>query len=787
MRYWFPIIALAGFHESCADKVGNIRRIEENMECLAVIEDRQNEDHTEETRLDCEKPDGSMIPVSGIEESWIKEKVSNGELHSAVDSIALPPGSMEHNGKVIVPPGGNVEIRQGARLRRLAVTGEKTVLAVRIVANDASTSSSEAVIRNEVFGIGGDAVNLRSQYLACSHGLLKFKPKEGEVGGVTITGGVTTVTININVNGVSDATVRNAASSALAAKFGVSSASSIADYVMLCIPPGTSGGWIAYAYINSWLSVYNNNWCNYPSGQMHEVGHNLGLAHSGEGSVTYGDQSGMMGYSYSNDEGPLMCFNGPKNWQLGWFDDRSIAITPVGEETFTLIGAAEYDQASGNEYVTLKVGDKCYVSFNRKVGINSGTIEGGNQVLVHEKEGVGYGESTLMRKLSSGGSYSTTNCLSSGQDLTITAVSIGTRAEVKLSTVQPPTPPPVACSKTIEISVKPDNYPGETTWTLINQCTGATVLEGGPYTSSDLATKTICVPDEKYKFEIKDTYGDGICCSYGTGFYKGTFGGVVVFEGGSFGASKSHEFGSCEVSSPPPTGSPTRPPTPAPTRPPTPAPTRPPTPAPTRPPTPAPTRPPTPAPTRPPTPAPTSAPTRPPTSAPTPAPTSALTQPAVVIFENDFESPNDLGDFFIGGVDATRYIGSNAHSGEASIRLRNGNGKDSAMVSDPIDVSVYDELKVKFHFLTEEFESNDGFVLEYAADGGSNFVVEGQWLKADDFENGTWNEIKESIFIDVNVSTVRFRIRFTSTGATDNDTIYIDDVKVSGVTSTELA
>ena len=33
---------------------------------------------------------------------------------------------------------------------------------------------------------------------------------------------------------------------------------------------------------------------------------NLGFAHSGEGTQQYADQSGMMGYSYSSDEGPVM-------------------------------------------------------------------------------------------------------------------------------------------------------------------------------------------------------------------------------------------------------------------------------------------------------------------------------------------------------------------------------------------------------------------------------------------------------------------------------------------------
>jgi len=33
------------------------------------------------------------------------------------------------------------------------------------------------------------------------------------------------------------------------------------------------------------------------------------ILNSGEGTSEYDDQSGMMGYSYSNDDGPEMCFN----------------------------------------------------------------------------------------------------------------------------------------------------------------------------------------------------------------------------------------------------------------------------------------------------------------------------------------------------------------------------------------------------------------------------------------------------------------------------------------------
>ena len=46
---------------------------------------------------------------------------------------------------------------------------------------------------------------------------------------------------------------------------------------------------------------------------MHELGHNLNFAHSGDPNANvpddrwvYHDKTGMMGFSYSSDEGPVM-------------------------------------------------------------------------------------------------------------------------------------------------------------------------------------------------------------------------------------------------------------------------------------------------------------------------------------------------------------------------------------------------------------------------------------------------------------------------------------------------
>ena len=150
--------------------------------------------------------------------------------------------------------------------------------------------------------------------------------------------------------------------------------------------------------------------CNYVSAQLHEIGHNLNLAHSNEGTTTYADQSGMMGYSYSSESSPRMCFNAAKNYQLGWYSDKTKVITP-GASTDScfageLYGTAFYENAAA-QTVGIKVNNSgsstdVYIMFNAATGIQSGTREGGNTVMVVTAagEGTGYAESTLYAKLS---------------------------------------------------------------------------------------------------------------------------------------------------------------------------------------------------------------------------------------------------------------------------------------------------------------------------------------------------------------------------------------------------
>ncbi len=96
------------------------------------------------------------------------------------------------------------------------------------------------------------------------------------------------------------------------------------------------------------------------------------------------------------------------------------------------------------------------------------------------------------------------------------------------------------------LSITFDNYPGETSWEITND-SGSVVFSGGTYGSQpDGSTLEIplCIEAGCYTFTIKDSYGDGICCSYGNGSYSLSrdSDGSVLASGGSFGSAEATDF-----------------------------------------------------------------------------------------------------------------------------------------------------------------------------------------------------------------------------------------------------
>ena len=94
----------------------------------------------------------------------------------------------------------------------------------------------------------------------------------------------------------------------------------------------------------------------------------------------------------------------------------------------------------------------------------------------------------------------------------------------------------------ITFTILTDNYPGETTWSIAD-ANGSVVMTGGPYSSSATTySSTVCVDNGCYDLTINDSFGDGICCAYGTGNYVITSQGETLASGGEFASTETVNF-----------------------------------------------------------------------------------------------------------------------------------------------------------------------------------------------------------------------------------------------------
>jgi hypothetical protein len=96
--------------------------------------------------------------------------------------------------------------------------------------------------------------------------------------------------------------------------------------------------------------------------------------------------------------------------------------------------------------------------------------------------------------------------------------------------------PPASCGQSgggntgdneVVIEVKYDDYPSETGWTLRDSA-GSFIAGQSTGTGSGTVSKTAFVAEGAYTLELTDTYGDGICCEYGSGEFKITVNGELL-------------------------------------------------------------------------------------------------------------------------------------------------------------------------------------------------------------------------------------------------------------------
>ncbi len=106
---------------------------------------------------------------------------------------------------------------------------------------------------------------------------------------------------------------------------------------------------------------------------------------------------------------------------------------------------------------------------------------------------------------------------------------------------------PYCPEATIVIEIYTDDYASETTWTLSLQGGGVIASGGSDYSDFTLYTHEICVTYAGcHDFTIFDSYGDGICCDYGNGYYNIYYEGGLVASGGGFDSQETvSDIGGC--------------------------------------------------------------------------------------------------------------------------------------------------------------------------------------------------------------------------------------------------
>jgi len=219
--------------------------------------------------LACETPDGRAYKVQAADESFLQTNFGTGLFISGETDFIFDDGVgpvlLDLDSNEILsegPPtlvkkawayGTNNEIlsegppalaknawEYGTR-RNLIIphtTGDRTVLVVRVIAANNSTSLSEAELYDSVFGReNGDTVNLKSQFAACSHNKLNFIELPNQIIGkdTNITNSIVTITVSerTDVGGVA---MQNAVTMELNKRFGVRHPSQLANHVIYCLP-----------------------------------------------------------------------------------------------------------------------------------------------------------------------------------------------------------------------------------------------------------------------------------------------------------------------------------------------------------------------------------------------------------------------------------------------------------------------------------------------------------------------------------------------------------------------
>jgi len=540
----------------------------------------------------------SLVLPNGIRDaSKIDEEFFNGlSPQSGVSQLQVPITVMStiYNGKIIIitlksnagiivhlnsdlPDDVAIGRTEGRKPRSF---GDKVAVVIRLTWDGETTTKSSAELSNDIF------VDMKQGFHDCSLGQLNIvmataAPEHGIVNGVkdlTLTSSYEDidlfyfddiVRIELNEQG-----------------FPLDDF----DHIMVVLPKAVDYyGNFAWGAVGGTWSVYYDYVASKLSLNMHELGHNYGLKHSGwhdddGGDGAYGDYTCLMGKLDEKDSGfdlTKVCFNGPKSWQLNWYPETYKTVEPSKNKwrgELVRFKAYMTGQMTSSQRMIIKIQDEdeidLYLMFYSAQDMTKDSEDWKDSVTVTSQEGPRK-ESWIEGFARVGDSFRQSNWGDSGNDLVVEVcyitttvlsysesptyaytlvyvddginnlsctdlivptpfptTSLPTPSPTKTPTLSPTSPDDeLDCTDNedkVIINVRTDNYPQETYW-FLKQYRETTdkffnVIKSGKKAYTDkntLHTARACVKKNKcFRFVIKDTQGDGLCCYEGKGYWE---------------------------------------------------------------------------------------------------------------------------------------------------------------------------------------------------------------------------------------------------------------------------
>jgi hypothetical protein len=89
----------------------------------------------------------------------------------------------------------------------------------------------------------------------------------------------------------------------------------------------------------------------------------------------------------------------------------------------------------------------------------------------------------------------------------------------------------------VTLIINADDYPGETSWEVIDEGTSLVIASGGVNGANEVFSEEICLSYSScFTLSVYDSYGDGICCGFGEGDFEllNAFGNSIVYNNGDF-------------------------------------------------------------------------------------------------------------------------------------------------------------------------------------------------------------------------------------------------------------